>query len=163
MFGNIIKKSSATFAKFFNQPALAVAGGKSINNPQITKSFIDYTNSAGQEETATQKKYEKEMHEACKKATAKINEKDEQEIQQRIRHEQQGNLGQRDVAFEKAEQGQRNAQAGVGEKGVGDRQWEKWVKQGNNDNSRFYEGAKDTAKKQGEDWAKSSDSKGKSQ
>jgi len=161
MFGNIIKKGSATFAKFFNQPAFAVAGGKTINNPPTSKNFIDYTNAAGQEDTATQRKYEKEMHEAAKRATAEINEADEQNIQQRIRHEQQEKLGQRDVAFEKAEQGQRDAQTGLGETGVGNRQWEKWVKQGHDDNSRFYEQAKDSAEKKGNDWAKSMESKGK--
>ena len=166
MFSNIIRRSfsktplSIKLENLWNQlnpnyqPALALAGGKALSAPQFNKNFIDYTNSAGTEDNATQRRYNKEMHEAAKKATEEINRRDEKSIEDRINTEREGKLGARDASFEKAQQAQKKAQAGTDQSALGARQWEKWAKQGHNDNERFYKQAKDSCQQKDQDWAK---------
>jgi len=138
MFGNIIRKSSTTLAKFFNQPALAVAGGKTINNLPASKNFIDYAQSGGSKETGGAT-FEKEM-----KTTNKIADKEEQ---QQRRHDPQS--GATNAAFQEPAKG--SAQSNFGKMDVPDeRQHKKFTEKINQDESRFYKGKKDPAEKQGE-------------
>jgi len=78
-------------------PVLAGFGGKFVQYPKIS-SFIFFTGNVGVDDSNRQKKYEKEMHEAARKATEKINKEDEVNIEDRV-----GNAkGETDKAFREA-------------------------------------------------------------
>ncbi len=141
MFGNIIRKSSATFAKFFNQPALAVAGGKSLNPSPLSKNFIDFSLAdESKNPEAAKKKVNFELNEPDMKATNKTNQRDDP----------QGPSSEK--LFKEPAMG--SQQSNFGRKGVPDsRQHDKWIKDADKDRPSVDE-SNDPAKKYGEAFAK---------
>ena len=149
-------KYSQIFNRLSNEmkvPVLAGANGKS---------FIYFTGNVGVEGTPKQKEYEKEMHEAARKATERINKKDEEQIDKRINAAEE----ETDKAFKQAKESTESTRSSDDSL---KRQYQKWtdVDQSSEkekfDTSQNREGRiKEVWQKLGEAWdSKSAKDKGK--